>query len=230
MIVYQIRMKLFLLEDIAVNRIQEKVTTFLDKGFGSNEKLITFHEENKYKNYCYDQLYPLEADKVYKKGKIYTLTIRTIDIELAKYFKNICVNNYTKEMKGLTADIRILPKKMLETVYALTPLVIKTHEGYWRASMDLSKWEERVKVNLIKKWNRFNNEKIDENFDLYTSIEFKNKIPVSVTYKNIKLLGDKIQLTVADNEIAQNLMYMALGTGIGEMNSRGLGFLGYRWL
>ena len=125
MIVYQIRMKLFLLEDIAANRIQEKVTTFLDKGFGSNEKLITFHEENKYKNYCYDQLYPLEADKVYKKGKIYTLTIRTIDIELAKYFKNICVNNYTKEMKGLTADIRILPKKMLETSTCSAPAFLR---------------------------------------------------------------------------------------------------------
>lgn len=230
MLVYQIRMKLFLLEDIAANRIQEKVTSFLDKGFGNNEKLITFHKENKYKNYCYDQLYPLETDKVYKKEKIYTLTIRTIDIEMAKYFKNICVNNYTKEMKGLTADIRVLPKKILETVYTLTPLVIKTDTGYWRSSMSLTTLEERIKVNLIKKWNRFNGDKLDENFDLYTMIEFKNKIPIGITYKNIKLLGDKIQLTVADNETAQNLMYMALGTGIGEMNSRGLGFLGYRWL
>lgn len=78
------------------------------------------------------------------------LTIRTIDMELAKYFKNVCVNNYTTEIKGLIADIRILPKKMLETVYTLTPLIVKTHEGYWRAAMDLSEWEERVKVNLIK--------------------------------------------------------------------------------
>ena len=228
--VYQIRMQIFLLQDVSSNRIQEKITAFIDAGFSRSEKLITFHEENKYKNYCYDLPFPLEADKIYKKGKIYTLTIRTIDMELAKYFKNVCVNNYTTEIKGLIADIKILPKKMLETVYTLTPLIVKTHEGYWRAVMDLSEWEERVKVNLIKKWNRFNNEKIDEDFDLYTSIEFKNKIPVAVTYKNVKLLGDKIQLTVADNERAQNLMYMALGTGIGEMNSRGLGFLGYRWL
>ena len=149
--VYQIRMQIFLLQDVSANKIQEKITTFIDAGFSCNEKLITFHEENKYKNYCYDLPFPLEVDKVYKKGKIYTLTIRTIDIELAKYFKSVCVNNYTTEIKGLIADIRILPKKLLETVYTLTPLIIKTHEGYWRSSMNLSEWEERVKINLIKK-------------------------------------------------------------------------------
>lgn len=228
--VYQVRMQIFLLKNISSNEIQEKITAFIDMGFGSNEEYIAFHEKNNYKYYCYDLPYPLEIDKIYKKGKIYTLTIRTIDIELAKYFKNICVNNYTMEIKGLTADIRILPKKMLETVYTLTPLIVKTDQGYWRSSMNLIGWEERIKVNLIKKWNRFNNDKLDENFDLYTMIEFKNKIPVSVCYKNIKLLGDKVQLTVSNNRNAQKLFYMALGTGIGEMNSRGMGFLNYRWL
>ena len=126
--VYQIRMQIFLLQDVSSNRIQEKITAFIDAGFSRSEKLITFHEENKYKNYCYDLPFPLEADKIYKKGKIYMLTIRTIDMELAKYFKNVCVNNYTTEIKGLIADIRILPKKMLETVYTLTPLIVKTHE------------------------------------------------------------------------------------------------------
>ena len=36
------------------------------------------HEENVYKNYCYDLLCPVEKDKIYKRGKIYTLTIRTV--------------------------------------------------------------------------------------------------------------------------------------------------------
>lgn len=30
--VYQIRMQIFLLEDIAINKIQEKITAFIDSG------------------------------------------------------------------------------------------------------------------------------------------------------------------------------------------------------
>ena len=31
--VYQIRMEIFLLEDIVINKIQEKITAFIDSGF-----------------------------------------------------------------------------------------------------------------------------------------------------------------------------------------------------
>ena len=117
--IYQIRLKLFLLEDIAANKIQEKITAFIDSGFKTDEKWLNFHEQNSYKNYCYDQLYPIEKDRVYKKGKIYTLTIRTADLELAKYFKLVCVDNHTKEIKGLVAEIRVLPKKNVrKSIYA----------------------------------------------------------------------------------------------------------------
>ena len=102
--IYQIRLKLFLLENVAANKIQEKITAFIDSGFKTDEKWLNFHEQNSYKNYCYDQLFPLEEDKLYKKEKIYTLTIRTVDLELAKYFKLVCVDNHTKEIKGLVAD------------------------------------------------------------------------------------------------------------------------------
>ena len=219
--VYQIRMQIFLLNDIPINKIQEKITAFIDSGFKTDEKWLIFHEQNSYKNYCYDQLYPIEKDRVYKKGKIYTLTIRTVDLELAKYFKLVCVDNHIKEIKGLVAEIRVLPKKMLERVYTLTPMIIK---------ISFAEFEQRLKVNLIKKWNAYHQEKIDEDFDLYTVIELKNKKPIAMEYKSIKLLGDKVQIQVADNKRAQDLWYFVLGVGLGEMNARGCGFLNYRWL
>ena len=46
---------------------------------------------------------------------------------------------------------------------------------------------------------------------------------------DIALLGDKVNLTAACNDMAQELLYMALGTGVGENNARGCGFLGYRF-
>lgn len=228
--VYQIRIKLYFLKNIAVNEIREKLTAFIDKRFCIDQKLLKMHEENRYKGYVHDLPYPIEKDKIYKQGKVYTITIRTIDSELARYFHEVCVNSYTEEIKGLTAEIRILPKKIIESVYTLTPAVLKDEQGYWKDHMNLEQFGRRLTVNLIKKWNYFTGEKLSEDFSLYTLLELLNEGPIVAEYKGVKLLGDKIRLQIADNVSAQSLAYMALGTGICEMNSRGLGFLNYRWL
>lgn len=229
--VYFIRIKIYVIGDIPLEEIQGTITTFLDNGLTATPQFAQLHKDNhRYKYYCYDSFYPIENDKVYKKDRIYTLTIRTLDTELAKYFSNYVVNIYTDKLKGLTAQVGIIPKKHIEVMYTLTPTILKCDSGYWKDEMTIEQYEERLKVNLIKKWNGFNGEKIQENFELFTGVEFLNKCPIASKYKGIKLLGDKIRMHVADNEMAQNLAYMALGTGILEMNSRGFGFVNYRWL
>ncbi len=231
MTVFEIRMKIFLIRDIPLNRVQTKITSFLDRGFLENEELARFHKENTYKGYSISLFYPLEKDRIYKKDKIYTITIRTIDRKLAHYFSEVCVNTYTEDMKGLTAEIRIIPKKPIECLYTITTAVLKDDSrGYWRNYMNLSEYGERLKVNLIKKWNYFENEKLDEDFPLYTMIEFSNKVPIAVEYKNIKLLGDKFCIHISDHPTAQKLAHMAIATGVLEMNSRGSGYVNYRWL
>lgn len=228
--VYQIRIRVFLLQSIPANQVQAQIAAFIDSSFIENEELLQFHKENKFKNYCQDCLYPIEADKIYKKGNIYTVTIRTIDTRLAKHFSEVCVNHYTDEIKGLTAEIRIIPKKTIECLYSVTPVILKSDEGYWRGHMKLEEYEYRLKTNLVKKWNAFHNEKLSEDFQLYTMLEFLNKGPLTMEYKNITLLGDKIRIHIADNKTAQDLSYMALATGVLENNSRGAGFVNYRWL
>ena len=109
-------------------------------------------------------------------------------------------------------------------------MIIKDSTGYWRENIYFDDFERKLKENAIKKYNQINQIKIDEDFELYTSIEFKNKKPYAVSYKNIKLLGDKVSLNISDNEIAQEISYMLLGTGVGENNGRGAGFMGYRWI
>lgn len=228
--VYQIRIKIYMLKDVPINYIQSKTAAFIDKGFANDEYLLKLHEENCYKGYCFDLPYPTEVEGTYKKGRIYTITVRTVDARLAGYFNEVCVNNFTDEMKGLVSEISILPKKTIQTLYSLTPVILKNDNGYWRRNMRLEDFESRLKINLIKKWNGLHDQKLDENFQLYTLLEFLNKGPVIVHYKDIKLLGDKIRLQIADNQTAQELAYMALGTGMYEMNARGAGFMNYRWL
>ncbi len=228
--VYQIRLKVFLLQDIPVNQVQAKLAAFLDKGLSLDAELMRLHEKNGFKNYCFDLLYPIEPDKVYKKENIYTVTIRTIDVRLARYFSEVCVNTFTNEIKGLTVETKIIMKKVISSVFTLTPIVLKTDQGYWRTHMALDEFEKRLKVNLIKKWNQFEEDKLDEDFQMYTMLEFLNAAPIRMEYKGITLLGDKIRLQIADNKTAQDLAYMMLGTGACEMNSRGAGFVNYRWL
>lgn len=228
--VFIIRMKIFVLEDIPADQIRVEITKYLDNGLGDNPQYVELHRENRYKYYCYDNLYPIERDKVYKKSQIYTLTIRTLDATLAKYFSEHVVNSYTHSLKGLTSEIRILPQKHIDIIYTLTPAILKCDTGYWKDEMTLEQYEKRLKANLVKKWNQLHQEKMEEDFELFTGIEFLNKCPVTSEFKGIKLLGDKIRLHVADNEKAQALAYMALGAGILEMNARGFGFVNYRWL
>ena len=94
--------------------------------------------------------------------------------------------------------------------------------------MSQEEFEQRFIINLTKKINNFKGDINVEKF--YSTIEFLNKTPVPMKYKNIKLLGDKVRLAVLDDEKSQEMAYLSLGVGLGEMNSRGAGFVNYRWL
>ena len=207
---------------------QEKIEEILDKCLSSTEKFQKFHKINKFKNYTFNSFYKLEKDGIYKEGKIYSVKIRTIDEDLAEYFKKNLSNEYTHYIKGLTTESKKLRKKPIEKIYSLTPIVIKTDRGYWKGHLSLEEFERRLRENLIKKYNYYFNTNLDEDFELFNRIEFNNRKPISTSYKNIRILGDKLTLYIAENETAQKLTYLSLGTGLGEMNARGYGYMNYK--
>ena len=198
--VYENKVKIYLLKDIKSEDVQIEICKIIDTALGKDEQWEAFHNKNEFKNYCFDCLYPIPDDKVYKSGQIYTFTVRTIDAKLAQYLNEFLANEYNSTIKCLTTEIRTIPKKFIEKIYSLTPAVLKDDAGYWKDKLSLKDFERRLKVNLIKKYN------------------------------NIKLLGDKISLNISDDKIAQDIAYMAIGTGILENNGRGSGFVNYRWL
>ncbi|MBD7912303.1 CRISPR-associated endoribonuclease Cas6 [Clostridium cibarium] len=228
--VYEIRIKLYVLQNISLESAQSTICSFIDKALVKNKDFAEFHSERKFKNYCFDSLYPLEKDKVYKEGKIYTLTLRTIDEKLVDFFSKELVNSFTEKLKALTAEKKIIPKKHIEKIYSITPMIMKNDSGYWKGKLSLEEFEKRIKENLIKKYNTFMNTKINEDFELYSGLEFKNRKPIIIKYKDIKLMGDKVSLNILENDLAQDMAYMCLGTGLSEMNSRGYGFMNYRFI
>lgn len=228
--IYELTLKVFLMKDINGEDTLEKICNFIDRNLAKNKELLTFHEKKIYKNYTFNSFYPIEKTNIYKEGNIYSVKIRTIDKKLADYFKKNLANSYTDYIKGLTIDCRVIPKKHIEKIYSITPAIIKTENGYWKGNLSVTEFEKRIKDNLIKKFNNYFNEQMDENFKLFKIVIFDNRKPIAVKYKNVKVLGDKLTLVIDENESAQKLANLALGTSIGEMNARGYGFVNYKWL
>ncbi|MEG2323508.1 MAG: CRISPR-associated endoribonuclease Cas6 [Anaerovoracaceae bacterium] len=223
-----IKTKIYLLEDVSQENALEAIAAFVDKALCEDPKWEKEHKENKYKVYICSGLAPVEKFGVYKKDSLYNFTLRTLDMPLAKYLMDKLANTQTKIMKGIVNEVWPVLKKPIEKLYSLTPVIIKSETGkYWRGNMSLEDYQNRIRINLIKKYNQIVETKIDEDFDLWNLFEFKNQKPIATPYKNIKLLGDKVELRIADNQRAQDLAYMALATGLGEMGSRNFGYVNY---
>jgi len=223
--VFEISLLVFLINNINLDKSYSKIGNFIDSAMIKNPKFKKLHEKNTYKNYCFCSFYPLEKSRIYRKKSNYTIKIRTIDKEIANFFNEKLLNHYDNNIKALTSSIRIINKKPIEKIYSITPTIIKTEEGYWKNNTTLEEFERRLKENLIKKYNLINDTNINEKFTLYSTIEFKNRKPIAIVYKNNKILGDKISINITGNKIAQELAYMSLGTGILEMNARGAGYV-----
>lgn len=228
--VYELKLKVYLCKSIEDQNILKTIAELIDKSFLKDEKLSIEHKQNSYKNYVFNGLYPIEVSKVYKAGSIYTTVIRTVDDNLAEHFSKVLVNEYTDSLKALAVEKKIIPRKHIDKIYSITPAVAKFAEGYWRTNETLESFERRLRENIIKKYNSYFNTKLSEDFELFTFIKFENQKPIATNYKNIKILGDKLTLNVAENKNAQDLIYFALGTGILEMNSRGYGFINFKSL
>lgn len=224
--VFEFQCRLKFLKDVEAKNVATHTNYLLDSTFSNNEQYLNFHESRGYKFYVTDYPYPIEPDGIYKKGKDYTLRIRTVKPELLEFFVKNLYQHRSEELLCTGGEIKLISsKRMISKLYSVTPIIIKNDFGYWKPEMSLPEYEKRLVVNLIKKYQEFTGEKIEEEVHLYDSISFVNKIPVKVPYKNIHLLGDKIDLEIANNEIAQKLAYFALGVGIGENNSRSSGFV-----
>lgn len=224
--VFEIRLKVFLMRNIDKAEVQEKITSFIDGTLAKDKKMLEFHEDHKrYKLYSYGGLQPIERSGIYRAETIYDITIRTVEMELAQFFLENLPHHENDTMKGLKADIYKMYQRRIERIYTVSPVIIKNNDGYWKNSLSFPEFEQRIKVNLIKKYQQFTGEDRKEDFDFYTYIQIDNKKPVSVNYKGIKLLGDKLTMHIADDDLSQKMARFALGAGLGEGNARGFGFV-----
>lgn len=228
--VWELALKVYLKKNIQMEESQMEISKIIDSCLIRDINLLNFHNNNQYKNYTFSSFYPIEKNKIYLAGKVYTVTLRTVEEKLINHFQKFLENESNEMIKALTLKIKTVPKKYIERIYSITSVVAKFDNGYWRSNESVEIFEKRLKENLIKKYNNFTKQNIDEKFDIFTFMKFDNRKPIATKYKNIKMLGDKITLNVAVNDLAQDLAYFSLGTGLLEMNGRGYGYVNYKWL
>lgn len=230
MLVHEFYTKVYCLQDITKNEIAIQISKLLDSLLMKNEETQIIHTRRTYKPYCFGGLLPLEADGIYKRGNIYTFVLRTVDEKLTHEFRTQLPQQYTKTLKVLTTEEKQIKKRPIEKIFTLTPVIMKFDNGYWKTHYSEEIFEKRLRENMIKKYNTLCQTKLDEDFELFQYIKFDNQKPIAFHCKNITLLGDKVTLGIATNSVAQQLAYMTIGTGLGEINARGAGFISYKYL
>lgn len=229
--IYEITVRIYILRDIPVSSIYGELTKYIDCYLAENEYFCEFHRQKGLKGYCFDLPIKIEKGmKAYKSDQIYQFRIRTVDKELLSYLLDGIADYKTDAIKGLTRTVKQIPHRLIASVYSLTPVVLKNDDGYWRDRISFGEFEQELIRSLCRQYEEYTGEKIEETIVLYNQIELKSKCAIGVPYKGITLLGDKLSMQVADNEIAQKVMYFTLANGMGTMGSRGLGFLGYRFV
>lgn len=231
--VFNIRLKVFLLKDVDLKKVQTEITTYIDAVMCKDEKWKAYHNDRGYKAYSFGGFYPIERDKVYKAEKIYTITIRTINQELLKYFMKNLANNNTSTIKGLVVKVNKINRGIIESAYSATTIITKFKDAaYWQDKYTFEEFTERLRINLIKKYKYFTKKEIEneEEILVWNQIAKTNKKVIASPYKNIKLLGDKVEMKFANDAISQEIAYMMLGVGLAELNSRGYGFMEWHYL
>lgn len=223
--VYELNVKTFLLEDLKKEDVQKELAKLINGYLALNEKFLAFHEEKNYKPYCFDSLYPIK--NFYAKENLCQFRIRSIDKDFVNYLLNGFENYKNYNFKNLLIKPKVIKQDLIDKIYTLNSLILKSDEGYWRNNLSVDEFEKRIKENIFKKYKYFTKNEIEEK-DFYDCIKFLNSGPIPCKFKNITLLGDKIELNIKPDKFSQEIAYFSLGVTFSENNSYGFGFEGYK--
>ena len=85
-----------------------------------DKKLAIKHEENEFKNYVFDSLYPQEKDKIYKAGKIYIFRIRSLEEIFITKINQLFRNVTTDYFKVIAGEIKKQEQRTIKELYTVT--------------------------------------------------------------------------------------------------------------
>lgn len=219
---YNLKVVTLLKNDINNIEVYEKLSKIISKAMLKDKYLRELHEKNEYKNYVFCNLYPVEKNGIYKKGSMYTFDVRFIDLKFAAKIKQLLEKNEDEKFKIIMSKLETNVQRNIKKLITLTPAVITTQKGDYLINNDLELVKTRVLANIQKKYKQLYEETV--NVDFIKDIKQINDNPIKIPYKNINILGNKFEIAVKEDQMSQNLAYLALAIGLLEKNAEGFGF------
>lgn len=224
MLYYELIITMLLQTDLEAAKSYEFLSRLLSSAMFKDEQLKKLHGQRKMKNYVFCSLYPLEADKIYKKGRAYLFKIRSLDMNLILKFKYLLPQIHAGV---ISADMRTFEYRPISHLKSLTPIVATIHNQSWTKKDGIKVLMERCHINALKKCRAFIDAIQEPNENFIESIQLLNDIPIKIPYKKNSFLGNKLLIGVKSDPVSQKLAFAALGAGILEKNSIGFGYCIY---
>jgi len=190
------------------------------------------HQKEGFKYYVFGGLLPIEKEKVYKQGNLYSFTIRSLDETLIDTLKTTLRQNINHEfLQVVEAHKKTISQFFITELYSATPVIVSISNGkYWtmNESGDIVQLQKQLHENAEKKYQGFFGESLHVNQNFIQLIEIKNKVPQNILItkegKSIRFFGNKFRIVPNEDEVSQKLAFVALACGLGEKNSYGAGF------
>lgn len=222
----EIYLDIRLKENVYYKKLAERLSIGINKYFLINDDLKRMHKENDFKLYSYGNLLPIENDKLYKKGKVYSLTLRFIKLDLLNDFYNslVVIENDVFSVVSRRFDIIDKSQSNIKYLECITPAVITVNnKNLDIKNMDLELVKKRINTNSNKKYAKYcygNN----INHDFIEDIGVLNEKSIVFSYKTGIIIGNKYRVKIKEDEMSQNIAFITLATGMLEKNSLSFGF------
>lgn len=219
---FNLKVTVLLKRELKAFETYEKISNLISFAMLKDDNLKQLHEENKYKNYVFCNLYPVTKDSVYSKNNIYSFDIRGIDFNVIMKIKQVLSITENEFFKVIQINVQTNIQREINKLITLTPVIITTEKGDYDIKDDLVFVKKRILDNIQKKYKSIYGSQID--VDFIKEIKKINRLPIKIPYKNINILGNKFEITVKEDPMSQNLAFLMLSIGCGEKNSIGFGF------
>lgn len=224
----ELKIFLILKKEISVQACGSTLGKLISSAMSKDKELLDMHNCNMYKNYTYDNLYPIAINGLYSPNSIYTFRIHSVDNNLSNKLKKVLNNFENNIAKIIGIDDRVYYQKPIHGILTLTPVIVtlpKDEHGKINFS-DYFGSNDVIIKQLVRKYSKFTGKFIKEEDAkaMFTYFNIKSS-PISLAYKGIMLIGVKIEAIIAKDKLSQDLAFFALGCGLGEKTSSlGTGF------
>lgn len=237
---FELRCLAYIKKDIEFKNTFDVLSKYINFSMLNDEKLKLNHQNTGFKNYCYGGLYPIEKESIYKKGKIYSFNIRSLDEEfINKIDKLLRQNIDSNYLQVIESNKKIINEFFISELYSATPVIVslpkkdnrdrKQKQMFWSIKDDIFVLQKQLQDNLLKKYKSFYGEDLETTQNFIQLFEIKNRVPQSIYFtkseRKIRLFGNKFKFIVNEDEVSQKLAFIAIACGLGEKQSYGGGFV-----